>query len=395
MTEVPAGSFTPKATKFFTGLERDNSKEYWTANKGVFESEVKEPMAALVESLPEQFGPFRIFRMNRDIRFSADKSPYKTQHGAAHEVDGTVYYVHLDAHGLMAACGAYMMAPDQLERYREAVAAERTGRALQNILDDLSEHGFEVGHGVSEPLKTAPRGYPKDHPRVDLLRVAKRRISPGLRPRAIPPQHERNTQIEGPACQLPPCRRRARSSHSGPNDHDRQSKEMPVRRAVAGGTSTVTPGGGRSRGREVRRLHRTGRLLDRAAQPVQEGAVEPRPRRNHRRTLSRTDARDRRCGIGAGSTVSGWGEAFCFVEPGVDRSDHVLTRRDPGGEESTEQRVTVDRLRAAIARGRCGAAAAVAGRRSALARNGGVRALAGGVLGGASDTVRHLAVRTE
>ena len=128
MTEVPAGRFTPKATKFFTGLERDNSKEYWTANKAVFETEVKEPMAALVESLPEQFGPFKIFRMNRDIRFSADKSPYKTQHGAAHEADGTVYYVHLDAHGLMAACGAYMMAPDQLERYREAVAAERTGR---------------------------------------------------------------------------------------------------------------------------------------------------------------------------------------------------------------------------------------------------------------------------
>ena len=124
MAEVPAGSFTPKATKFFAGLERNNSKDYWTANKAIFENEVKEPMAALVESLPERFGPFKIFRMNRDIRFSHDKSPYKTQHGAAHEVDGTVYYVHLDASGLMAACGAYMMAPDQLERYREAVEAE-------------------------------------------------------------------------------------------------------------------------------------------------------------------------------------------------------------------------------------------------------------------------------
>ena len=82
-----------------------------------------------------------------------------------------VDYVQLDAHGLMAACGTYMMAPDQLERScREAVAAERTGGALQNILDDLSERGFEVGHGMSKPLKTAPRGYPKDHPRVDLLR---------------------------------------------------------------------------------------------------------------------------------------------------------------------------------------------------------------------------------
>jgi uncharacterized protein (TIGR02453 family) len=170
LREVLSGGFTPKATKFFAGLEGNNSKEYWTANKGVFENEVKEPMAALVESLPERFGPFKIFRMNRDIRFSPDKSPYKTQHRAAHEADGTVYYVHLDARGLMAACGAYMMAPDQLERYREAVAADSTGRALQGILDDLSERGIEVGHGMSEPLKTAPRGYPRDHPRVELLR---------------------------------------------------------------------------------------------------------------------------------------------------------------------------------------------------------------------------------
>ena len=170
MADVRAGGFTAKATRFFAGLESDNSKDYWTANKAVFEKDVKEPMAALVDSLPERFQPFKVFRMNRDIRFSADKSPYKTQHGAAHETDGTVYYVHLDARGLMTACGAYMMAPDQLERYRDAVAADGTGRALEDILRELSQRGIEVGHGMSEPLKTAPRGYPKDHPRVDLLR---------------------------------------------------------------------------------------------------------------------------------------------------------------------------------------------------------------------------------
>ena len=170
MTDVQVAGFSAKATKFFEGLEQDNSKDYWTANKAVFEKEIREPMAALVDSLPEQWQPFKMFRMNRDIRFSPDKSPYKTQHGAAHETDGTVYYVHLDARGLMAACGAHMMAPDQLDRYREAVAAEGTGIALQDMLRDLREQGFEVGHGMGEPLKTAPRGYPKDHPRVDLLR---------------------------------------------------------------------------------------------------------------------------------------------------------------------------------------------------------------------------------
>jgi uncharacterized protein (TIGR02453 family) len=170
VADTPAGGFTAKATKFFKGLESDNTKEYWTANKAVFEKEVKEPMAALVDSLPDRFQPFKVFRMNRDIRFSPDKSPYKTQHGAVHETDGTVYYMHLDARGLMAACGAYMMAPDQLERYREAVAADSTGQALESILRDLRQRGIEVGYGMSEPLKTVPRGYPKDHPRVDLLR---------------------------------------------------------------------------------------------------------------------------------------------------------------------------------------------------------------------------------
>ncbi|HEU4909928.1 MAG TPA: DUF2461 domain-containing protein, partial [Propionibacteriaceae bacterium] len=181
MADAQVGGFSTKAAQFFAGLERDNSKDYWTANKAVFEEEVKEPMAALVDSLPERFQPFKTFRMNRDIRFSPDKSPYKTQHGAAHETDGTVYYLHLDARGLMAACGAYMMTPDQLERYRESVAADASGRALEDILSELSQRGIEVGHGMTEPLKTAPRGYPKDHPRLDLLRQkavsAHRRLS--------------------------------------------------------------------------------------------------------------------------------------------------------------------------------------------------------------------------
>ena len=181
MADAQAGAFTPKASKFFKGLERDNSKSYWTTNKTIFEDEVKEPMGALVDSLPERFQPFKVFRMNRDIRFSPDKSPYKTQHGAAHEADGTVYYLHIDARGLMVACGAYMMSPDQLERYRRAVADDKVGQELEGILNDLDQRGVDVGHGMTEPLKTAPRGYPKDHPRVHLLRQkavsAHRRLS--------------------------------------------------------------------------------------------------------------------------------------------------------------------------------------------------------------------------
>jgi Conserved hypothetical protein (DUF2461) len=72
VTDVQVGSFSPLATKFFAGLESDNSKDYWTANKAVFDKEVREPMAALVDSLPERLQPFKIFRMNRDIHPRVD-----------------------------------------------------------------------------------------------------------------------------------------------------------------------------------------------------------------------------------------------------------------------------------------------------------------------------------
>jgi uncharacterized protein (TIGR02453 family) len=170
-TPTSSSGFGPAATQFFDDLEEQNTREFWLANKDVFEREVREPMAALLDSLPEEYQPFKVFRMNRDIRFSADKSPYKTMHGAAHGMPGSVHYLHFDASGLMVACGSYMMPPDELERYRQAVAADSSGEELAEILDELGRHrSVQLGPGGAEPLKTAPRGYPRDHPRADLLR---------------------------------------------------------------------------------------------------------------------------------------------------------------------------------------------------------------------------------
>ncbi len=128
-------------------------------------------MAALLDSLPEEYQPFKVFRMNRDLRFSAAKSPYKTMHGAAHGMPGAVHYLHIDASGLMVACGSYMMQPDELERYRQAVADDPSGKELAEILAELRRRrSVQLSPGGAEPLKTAPRGYPRDHPRADLLR---------------------------------------------------------------------------------------------------------------------------------------------------------------------------------------------------------------------------------
>lgn len=154
-----------EAVEFYEGLEADNSRAYWLAHKSVYDDAVYAPMAALLADLEPEFGAGKIFRPNRDVRFSADKSPYKTAMGASLEGGG---YVQLSARGLAAGNGMYMMGPDQLDRYRKAVADDVTGERLQKLIADVESHKIEVtGH---DTLKTAPRGYPRDHPRVDLLR---------------------------------------------------------------------------------------------------------------------------------------------------------------------------------------------------------------------------------
>lgn len=153
-----------EALEFFEGLEADNSKPFWQRHKETYETLVRAPMEELLAELGPKWGEGRIFRPYRDIRFSADKSPYKTNI-AAMIGEG---YVQLDARGLGVGAGMWEMAPDQLERYRSAVGEDSSGRRLEGIVGKLRKAGIDAtGHGV---LKTAPKGYPKDHPRIELLR---------------------------------------------------------------------------------------------------------------------------------------------------------------------------------------------------------------------------------
>jgi uncharacterized protein (TIGR02453 family) len=154
-----------ESLEFYEGLEADNSKAYWTDNKAVYDEHVLAPMNSLLEELAPDFGEGRVFRPYRDVRFSADKSPYKTTISATLEQGG---YIQLSARGLAAGCGYYQMATDQLDRYRKAVAEDRTGVALEDLLGSLEKKGISVH--VPQALKTVPRGYPKEHPRAELLR---------------------------------------------------------------------------------------------------------------------------------------------------------------------------------------------------------------------------------
>jgi uncharacterized protein (TIGR02453 family) len=153
------------ALRFYEGLEADNSKAYWLDHKEVYERDVKAPMEALLTELQKEFGDWHLFRPYRDTRFSRDKSPYKTAI-AAMIGDG---YVQVSADGLVAGRGVYHMASDQLARFRDAVVDDKTGKKLQTVVASLRGKGLDV-HAM-ETLKTAPKGYPKDHPRIELLRM--------------------------------------------------------------------------------------------------------------------------------------------------------------------------------------------------------------------------------
>jgi uncharacterized protein (TIGR02453 family) len=175
--------FGAGAVAWFEGLERDNSREYFKATRPTFDAEVRGPFESLLADLRDEFGgEAHVFRQHRDVRFSQDKSPYKTRtYGLLHtRGEGNALYAEVSVRGVYAASGYWRMASDQLERYREAVLADDAGAALGEATRAVQDAGLEL---APPALKTAPRGMPRDHPRVALLRykdlIAGRRLAPG------------------------------------------------------------------------------------------------------------------------------------------------------------------------------------------------------------------------
>lgn len=165
----PFAGFPPDALELYAGLEADNSRAYWQDHKGTYEATVREPMLALLDALEDEFGPAKLFRPNRDIRFSADKSPYKTHQGAfVADARGGGWYVQVSADGLLAGGGFRAHSPGETKRFRAAVDAPASGVELEKLLASLARKGFEQ-HG--EAVRTTPRGYPADHPRIGTLRL--------------------------------------------------------------------------------------------------------------------------------------------------------------------------------------------------------------------------------
>ncbi len=188
---VRFGGFRPEALGFLRRLKRNNRREWFERNRAVYETEVRDPMRALVEEMdvrlarlaPELTGDPRhsVFRIHRDVRFSADKSPYKTNaacqfyhqdagRGAGQDAKGAgagLYFQLADGQCFVAG-GMWMPARPALERIREALA-ETPGAFERPLRTPMFRRRFG-GLDVEAVLKRMPRGYPEDHPAARWLR---------------------------------------------------------------------------------------------------------------------------------------------------------------------------------------------------------------------------------
>ena len=161
---IPSDAF-----RYFQQLERHNDKEWWHAHRELWDDGVLGPLRALAEELAPEFGDLDVTRPNRDIRLTKDKRPYQqfaaiTRAGA----DAGGLYLEIDAHSILVAAGYWAPSSEQLKRFRAVVDDDQKAEELQRVLGDLRRHRLPLGEPAA--LATAPRGYSRDHPRIELLR---------------------------------------------------------------------------------------------------------------------------------------------------------------------------------------------------------------------------------
>jgi len=160
--------FPVAALDFYDDLEVDNTRSFWEQHKTTYAESVRAPMTALVAALEPEFGEPKVFRPHRDVRFAKDKTPYKTHQGAFVAAGpSTGWYVEVSARGVRTGAGFYEASSPGLAAIREAIDDERTGTELERIVGALEAGDWSVG---GDTLKTTPRGYDKEHPRIGLLR---------------------------------------------------------------------------------------------------------------------------------------------------------------------------------------------------------------------------------
>lgn len=179
-----AGGFTEKSFTFFKQLEKNNNKEWFHANKATYENCIRDPFIEVLEEIsdllamspiPLSGGKQTTFRINRDIRFSKDKSPYKTSmagmltRSGTRRESGGVAYLGFGADGGQMGAGYYQLSPKDLEPIRQRILEEADD--FRALLEALSASGLEVSH--ENRLSSMPRGFTAhaEHEHAEYLKL--------------------------------------------------------------------------------------------------------------------------------------------------------------------------------------------------------------------------------
>ncbi len=177
--------FTKETVKYFTQLEKNNNKEWFEAHRNELELHVMEParvfilhmgdtlreIAPDVQAIPQV--DKSIFRLHRDVRFSKNKSPYKTNlgiylwEGPAKKMECSGFYLGIESKLFFAGLGMYMFTPEQIKKFREVVSGTENAEALSKIIKNLEKKGYKINE---THFKQVPRGFDKEYKYADLLK---------------------------------------------------------------------------------------------------------------------------------------------------------------------------------------------------------------------------------
>lgn len=188
--------------EFLAQLESNNNREWFNANKKLYES-AKEEVECVVNSIIPAIAKFDdtvklvqakdcMFRIFRDVRFSKDKSPYKINMGAwisrvGRKSSGPGYYIHFQPGGSFLAAGVYMPEPDQLKKIRKEIYYNVT--EFLSILHEKNFKKYCSGIDEMDMAKLAPKDFPKDFPEIDLLKHRHYTVSYPIRDEMVNSEH--------------------------------------------------------------------------------------------------------------------------------------------------------------------------------------------------------------
>jgi uncharacterized protein (TIGR02453 family) len=189
--------FCEPGLRFLRGLRRNNRREWFEPRKPEFERELKLPMLALIQAVNDAMGDFApahirppqkcMMRIYRDTRFSSDKRPYKGHISAwwardgLEKTSGGGYYLHVSPDEVLIAAGVYMPEREQLRAIREYLLLHHA--EVRRILSDRKLRRM-MNSFTGMPLTRAPKGFPKEHPAMDLILCRQWGVEATMEPKA-------------------------------------------------------------------------------------------------------------------------------------------------------------------------------------------------------------------